>query len=189
VESNSEAIAAKGVALDTVWVLLAAILVMFMQPGFALLEAGFTRAKNACNILMKNLMDFALGSSFYCVIGFGVMFGAANLLLGTSGFFLNDTGGTFDSLSWLMVPLECKYFFQLVFLCYGCHHSRRVNGGKDEVCCLLNLQYRDFRHYLSGVRPLELGWYWLAEIGMWDFAVSTVVHSVGVGWRLPAQSC
>jgi Amt family ammonium transporter len=115
VKSNSEAITAKGIALDTVWTLLAAILVMFMQPGFALLETGFTRAKNACNILMKNLMDFAFGSIFYWVIGFGIMFGAGNLLFGTSGFFLNDTGDTFNSLSWSTVPLECKYFFQLVF--------------------------------------------------------------------------
>jgi len=115
VKSNAETITAKGIALDTVWTLLAAILVMFMQPGFALLEAGFTRAKNACNILMKNLMDFAFGSISYWVIGFGIMFGAGNLLFGTSGFFLNDTGSTFDSLSWSTVPLDCKYFFQLVF--------------------------------------------------------------------------
>ncbi len=114
-KSNAEAITAKGIALDTVWTLIAAILVMFMQPGFAMLEAGFTRAKNAVNLLMKNLMDFCFASIFYWFIGFGIMFGAGNLLFGTSGFFLNDTGSTFDSLSWSTVPLECKYFFQLVF--------------------------------------------------------------------------
>ena len=90
VRSNAETIIDKGIALDTVWTLLAAILVMFMQPGFAMLEAGFTRSKNAVNILMKNLMDFCFASIFYWVVGFGIMFGAGNLLFGTSGFFLND---------------------------------------------------------------------------------------------------
>ena len=110
-----DSVASNKVALDTVWVILAGVLVMFMQPGFALLEAGFSRAKNACNILMKNLMDFAFGSFFFWFIGFGLMFGAGNWFSGTSGFFLVDGGGTFDSLSWTIVPLEAKYFFQLVF--------------------------------------------------------------------------
>ena len=181
VKSNAEAIDAKGIALDTVWVLMAAILVMFMQPGFALLEAGFTRAKNACNILMKNLMDFSLGSIIYWAMGFGIMFGAGNLFFGTSGFFLNDSGSTFDSLSWSTVPLDCKYLFQLVFCATA---ATIVSGAMAERT--------KFASYLicsvvicAIIYPVSGHWIWgggwLSGIGMWDFAGSTVVHSVG-GW-------
>ena len=111
-ENNPDSIQ---IAMDTGWVLLAGVLVMFMQAGFAMLTAGFSRSKNACNMLMKNLMDFCFGTVAYWAIGFGLMFGAGNLLFGTSGFFLRDTGNTFASLDWSIVPLECKYFFQLVF--------------------------------------------------------------------------
>ena len=103
------------VDLDTVWVILAGVLVMFMQPGFAMLEAGFCRAKNSVNLIMKNLMDFCFATVAYWAVGFAIMFGAGNALFGASGFFLHDAGGTFDSLSWTSVPLEAKYFFQLVF--------------------------------------------------------------------------
>jgi Amt family ammonium transporter len=181
IESNAAAIDAKGVALDTVWVLIAAVLVMFMQPGFALLEAGFTRAKNASNILMKNLMDFSLGSILYWVMGFGVMFGAGNLFFGTSGFFLNDSGGTFDSLSWSTVPLDCKYLFQLVFCATA---ATIVSGAMAERTKFAS--YLIYSVVISAViYPVSGHWIWgggwLSEIGMWDFAGSTVVHSVG-GW-------
>lgn len=181
VKSNAETITAKGIALDTVWTLLAAILVMFMQPGFAMLEAGFTRAKNAVNILMKNLMDFCFASVFYWFIGFGIMFGAGNLLFGTSGFFLNDAGSTFDSLSWSTVPLECKYFFQLVFCATA---ATIVAGSMAERTKFI--AYILYSIVISAIiYPVVGHWIWgggwLAEIGMWDFAGSTVVHSTG-GW-------
>lgn len=181
IESNTEAIAANGVNLDTVWVLLAAVLVMFMQPGFALLEAGFTRAKNACNIMMKNLMDFSLGSIIYWAMGFGIMFGAGNLFFGTSGFFLNDTGATFDSLSWSKVPLDCKYLFQLVFCATA---ATIVSGAMAERTKFVS--YLIYSVVISAIiYPVSGHWIWgggwLAELGMWDFAGSTVVHSVG-GW-------
>ena len=73
---------------DTLWVLVAAFLVFFMQAGFAMVESGFTRAKNAVNILMKNLMDFSMGSVAYWAIGFAIMFGAGNAFMGTSGWFV-----------------------------------------------------------------------------------------------------
>lgn len=181
VESNAKAITQKGVALDTVWTLLAAVLVMFMQAGFAMLEAGFTRAKNACNVLMKNLMDFSFGSIAYWVIGFGIMFGAGNLLFGTSGFFLKDTGGTFASLDWSTVPLEAKYFFQLVFCATA---ATIVSGAMAERTKFV--AYIIYSIVISAlIYPVVGHWIWgggwLAEIGMWDFAGSTVVHSVG-GW-------
>ncbi|MCQ9208947.1 MAG: ammonium transporter, partial [Omnitrophica bacterium] len=157
------------------------VLVMFMQAGFAMLEAGFTRAKNACNILMKNLMDFSFGSIAYWIVGFGIMFGAGNLFFGTSGFFLKDTGGTFASLDWSTVPLECKYFFQMVFAATA---ATIVSGAMAERTKFVG--YIIYSIVISAlIYPFVGHWIWgggwLAEIGMWDFAGSTVVHSVG-GW-------
>ena len=80
-DSNAE-------ALDMVWILIAAFLVFFMQAGFAMLETGFTRSKNAVNIMMKNLVDFSFGSLAFWVVGFALMFGAGNEFIGSEGFFL-----------------------------------------------------------------------------------------------------
>ncbi len=169
------------VALDTGWTLIAAVLVMFMQAGFAMLTAGFSRSKNACNMLMKNLMDFCFGTIAYWAIGFGLMFGAGNFLFGTSGFFLHDSGNTFDSLSWSVVPLECKYFFQLVFCATA---ATIVAGAMAE-----RTKFTAYIFYsiviTAVIYPIVGHWIWgggwLAEMGMWDFAGSTVVHSTG-GW-------
>ncbi len=177
--SNAQVITEKGIALDTVWTLVAGILVMFMQAGFAMVESGFTRAKNACNVLMKNLMDFCIGSLSYWAIGFGIMFGAGTLFFGTSGFFLNDGGNTFASLDWSTVPLECKYFFQMVFAATA---ATIVSGAMAERTKFSG--YLIFSVIVSAliypiVGHLIWGGGWLAELGMWDFAGSTVVHSTG----------
>ncbi len=179
VAGNAEAIAEKGVALDTVWTLLAGILVMFMQAGFAMVETGFTRAKNACNIMMKNLLDFAVGSIVYWAVGFGIMFGAGNLFFGSSGFFLMDSGATFASLDWSTVPLYCKYFFQMVFAATA---ATIVSGAMAERTKFQ--AYLLFSVVISAlIYPVVGHWIWgggwLAEMGMWDFAGSTVVHSTG----------
>ena len=93
VAGNAEAIKTVQVHADYLWTLIAAALVFFMQAGFAMVETGFTRAKNAVNILMKNLMDFSMGSITFWAIGFGLMFGATSTgWFGTSGFFLSDFG-------------------------------------------------------------------------------------------------
>ncbi|HUU41588.1 MAG TPA: ammonium transporter, partial [Desulfatiglandales bacterium] len=181
VKEISESLQAQGIALDTVWTLIAAMLVMFMQPGFAMLETGLTRTKNAVNILMKTLMDFCFSSIFYWAIGFGIMFGAGNFLFGTSGFFLHDVGNTFESLSWTGVPLEAKYFFQLVFCATA---ATIVAGAMAERTKFV--AYIIYSIIISAlIYPVVGHWIWgggwLAEIGMWDFAGSTVVHSVG-GW-------
>jgi len=89
--TNAEAVKGVQTNLDYVWTLIAAALVFFMQASFAMVEAGFTRAKSAINILMKNLMDFSMGSIFFWAIGFGIMFGATTTgWFGTTGFFLSD---------------------------------------------------------------------------------------------------
>ena len=99
-------------AIDTVWLLFAAFLVFWMQAGFGLVEAGFTRAKNAANILMKNFMDFSVASIAYWAVGFAIMFGvSAAGIVGKSGFFL---AGNFEHLS-LGVPKLAYWIFQVVF--------------------------------------------------------------------------
>ncbi len=169
------------VALDTGWTLIAAVLVMFMQAGFAMLTAGFSRSKNACNMLMKNLMDFCFGTIAYWAVGFGLMFGAGNLLFGQSGFFLIDAGDTFASLSWTQVPLECKYLFQLVFCATA---ATIVAGAMAERTRFI--AYIFYSIVITAIiYPIVGHWIWgggwLAALGMWDFAGSTVVHSTG-GW-------
>ncbi|MDP8266865.1 MAG: ammonium transporter [Candidatus Aceula meridiana] len=179
IADNAELIQENKVILDTVWTILAAFLVMLMQAGFALVETGFTRAKNACNILMKNLMDFSVGTIIYWAIGFGIMFGAGNALFGTSGFFLKDLGGTFDSLAWSTIPLEAKYFFQLVFAATA---ATIVSGAMAERTKFIG--YLAFSVVVTAlIYPVVGHWIWgggwLANLGFWDFAGSTVVHSTG----------
>ncbi|MEE4607780.1 MAG: ammonium transporter, partial [Desulfobacteraceae bacterium] len=109
VESNKAAIELVQTHANYLWTLIAACLVFFMQAGFALVESGFTRAKNAVNIMMKNLMDFSLGSIGFWAIGFGLMFGATTTgWFGTSGFFLSDF--TPDGDPWVLA----FWMFQVV---------------------------------------------------------------------------
>jgi Amt family ammonium transporter len=96
--------------IDIMWTLISAILVFFMQAGFAMLEAGLTRAKNVVNIMMKNLMDFSIGTLIFFIIGFGLMFGTNSTgLIGTDGFFLSDYSK--DGGEWTLV----FWMFQVVF--------------------------------------------------------------------------
>ena len=170
--------ASNAIAIDTVWTLVAAFLVFFMQPGFAMVEVGFTRAKNASNILMKNLMDFCIGSIAFWVIGFGLMFGASALgLFGTNGFFLSTANpSTADGL-WQFA----YWIFQAVFAATA---ATIVSGAVAErtkfpawlvysvfICAII---YPIVGHWIWGGG-------WLAAKGFLDFAGSTVVHSVG-GW-------
>ncbi len=193
-ESLKTALDEKSLDLDTVWTLVAAFLVMWMQAGFALVETGFTRAKNAVNIIMKNLMDFSFGTLAYWIIGFGLMFSVGNDYFGDSGMFLNeqpleikqDDGSVksttnFDPISWTNVPLECKFFFQLVFAATA---ATIVSGAMAERTKFTS--YMLYSIIISAViYPVSGHWIWgggwLADLGMWDFAGSTVVHSLG-GW-------
>jgi Amt family ammonium transporter len=178
---NAEAIASVQSHADYVWTLVAAALVFFMQAGFAMVETGFTRAKNAVNILMKNLMDFAMGSIAFWAIGFGLMFGATVTgWFGTSGFFLSDFVPGKDP--WVLV----FWMFQVVFAATA---ATIVSGAMAERTKFVSylvysaivsaLVYPVFGSWAWG--SLYHGNGWLEKLGFIDFAGSTVVHSMG-GW-------
>lgn len=117
--TNKEAIDLVQSHADYLWTLVAAALVFFMQAGFAMVEAGFTRAKNAINIMMKNLMDFSMGTIAYWAIGFGLMFGISSTeWFGTSGFFLSDFSP--DGDPWVLA----FWMFQVVFCATAAPSSR-----------------------------------------------------------------
>lgn len=167
--------------LNFVWTMTAAFLVFFMQAGFAMVEAGFTRAKNACNILMKNLMDFGMGTIAYFFIGFGLMFGVSNSgFIGTTGFMLSDFALSGD-------PWVYAFFmFQVVFAATA---ATIVSGAVAERMKFSS--YLIFSALVTAiVYPIFGGWAWgslykgagwLEGLGFIDFAGSTVVHSIG-GW-------
>ena len=174
------------ISLDTVWLLLAAMLVFFMQPGFALCEAGFTRRKNTANILFKNFVDFMIGSVLFWFVGFGIMFGSDG-----AGFMGMPN---FGDLSWYHnangLPTEGELIFQTVF----CATSATIVSGamaertKFSMYCV----YSFFISLL--IYPIEAHWSWgggwlnatdgsfmmnLFGTSFHDFAGSAVVHSVG----------
>jgi Amt family ammonium transporter len=160
------------------WTMLAAFLVFFMQPGFAMVEAGFTRRKNAANIIMKNLMDFSVGSLIFWMIGFGLMFGKSNGLFGTTGFFFNNFSS--DQDQWLFA----FWLFQVVFagtaatICSGALAERtKFTGYLIYALIVSAFIYPIFGSWAWG--SLYQGQGWLENLGFIDFAGSTVVHSVG----------
>ncbi len=165
-------------AIDTIWVLVAAALVFFMQAGFAMVETGFTRAKNAGNIIMKNIIDLSVGSIMFWIIGFSIMFGTD-----MSGFIgagnLLSSGG-FEHLG-LSIPKEAFLIFQTVFCATA---ATIVSGAMAE-----RTKFAAYIIYsiaiCSVIYPVAGHWIWgggwLSEIGFHDFAGSTVVHSIG-GW-------
>ncbi len=166
---------------DTLWVLVAAFLVFFMQAGFAMVEAGFTRAKNAVNILMKNLIDFSIGSLAYWAVGFAIMFGTGGWFMGFSGWFVPAETDAFSSLEWSSVPTHAAWLFQLVFAATA---ATIVSGAMAERTKFKS--YLVYSIFITGIiYPIAGHWIWgggwLSNLGMLDFAGSTVVHSTG-GW-------
>jgi Amt family ammonium transporter len=179
--SNAEAVAGVQTNLDYVWTLVAAALVFFMQAGFAMVESGFTRAKSAVNIMMKNLMDFSMGSIFFWAIGFGIMFGATKTgWFGTTGFFLSDytSGGDPWVLAFWM--FQCVFAATAATIVSGAMAERtKFTGYLIYSAFLCALIYPVFGSWAWG--SLLNGNGWLEGLGFIDFAGSTVVHSVG-GW-------
>lgn len=157
--------------LDTLWVCLGAMLVFWMQPGFALVEAGLTQSKNAANILMKNFVDFMCGTVLFWIIGFSIMYGAGNAFFGWEGFTFIGTDSN--------VPAECTFIFQTVF----CATTATIVSGAMAERTKFSM-YVVFSILISAlIYPLEGHWSWgggwLSEMGFHDFAGSTVVHLCG----------
>jgi Amt family ammonium transporter len=171
---------------DMVWTILCAALVFFMQAGFAMVETGFTRAKNAGNIMMKNLMDFCIGAIAYWAIGFGLMFGLSNGLTGGSLFFFTPDNAVVDG--------QWGYTFWMFQVVFAATAATIVSGAMAErtkfvAYCVYSffislIIYPVFGHWAWGnlfISDNASSGAWLANRGFIDFAGSTVVHSVG-GW-------
>ncbi|MGI5909369.1 MAG: ammonium transporter [Sphaerochaetaceae bacterium] len=164
-------------SVDTIWVLLGAVLVFFMQAGFAMVETGFTRAKNAGNIIMKNLMDFSLGTPVFWFIGFGLMFGTTAAgeslpFIGVPDLFVRgDYSSSFPTYAFLI--------FQTVFCATA---ATIVSGAMAERTkfisyCIYSMVISAFIYPISG--HWIWGGGWLSQLGFHDFAGSTAVHMVG----------
>ncbi len=163
-------------SIDTIWVLLATALVFFMQAGFAMVETGFTRAKNAGNIIMKNLMDFAIGSVVFWIIGFSIMFG-------------DDLGGLIGKVDLLIsgtyngIPTNISLFTFVMFQCvFAATAATIVSGAMAERTrfisyCIYSAVISAFIYPVSG--HWIWGGGWLSQMGFKDFAGSTAVHMVG----------
>lgn len=163
----------KFIATDTIWVLIGAVLVFSMQPGFAMVETGFTRAKNAANIVMKNVMDMCLGSIVFWAVGFGLMFGEdISGFIGAPDFFVRgDYSGSY--------PSTVFFIFQTMFCATA---ATIVSGAMAErtnflVYCIYSLVISAIIYPISG--HWIWGGGWLAQMGFHDFAGSTAVHTVG----------
>ena len=171
----------------SVWYLMGAILVFFMQCGFAMVETGFTRAKNAGNIIMKNLMDFCIGTVVFVLLGYGIM-NSENYLFGLIGMPEYQMFTNFYDFNW------SNFFFQLVFCATA---ATIVSGAMAERTKFV--AYCVYSAVISAVvYPIEAGWVWnsqgwLVQFGYVDFAGSSVIHMVGgltalVGaWMLGAR--
>ncbi len=169
--------------IDTMWVLVAGILVFFMNLGFACVEAGFARAKNTVNILSKNFIVFAVSSLGFMVLGWGLMFGSDNPFIGTQNLFIlgNADLSVYNDTLTSNVPFWGKFFFQLVFCGTA---ATIVSGAVAERIKYISFIVFSFVLTLV-IYPIIGHWVWgggwLASLGFMDFAGDTVVHSVG-GW-------
>lgn len=180
------------VTVDTLWVILAAMLVFFMNLGFAAVESGFARAKNTVNILSKNFIVFAVSSLGYLLLGWGLMYGDGNGFIGLKGLFMLSGAdnspavgdayeGVYSAISWTGIPFYAKFFFQLVFCGTA---ATIVSGAVAER--IKYISFIVFSFFLTLIiYPIVGHWIWgggfLSELGMFDFAGGSVVHSVG-GW-------
>lgn len=173
IESVAKNIGELAISTDTIWVLIAAVLVMFMQPGFAMVEAGFTRSKNSANILMKNIMDFSFGSLVFWFVGYTLMYGE------DIGGFVGKPDLFFNSDAVNSIPDKASLMFQTVFAATA---ATIVSGAMAE-----RTKFNAYIVFTIAITliiyPVSGHWVWgggwLSEMGFHDFAGSTVVHSVG----------
>lgn len=166
-------------AIDTAWVLIMGLLVFFMNSGFAMLETGFCRVKNAVSMLSKNLFVFIVSAIAFYLIGFALMFSYSNKYLGLHGFLLSGSQGIYAALKSLELPLEAIFFFQVVFA-GTC--ATIVSGAVAERIKFTS--FLIFTFFISSIiYPISGHWIlgkgFLYELGVRDFAGSLMVHTVG----------
>ncbi|WP_426452359.1 ammonium transporter [Paenibacillus sp. S-38] len=177
-------------AVDAVWVMLAAILVIFMQAGFALLEAGSTRMKNAGHVAGKTILTFGICAIAFWAVGFGLAFGDGNSIIGMTGFFVDGSeeqaAAAFGSLSYSDVPIGIKFLFQLAFA--GVSLAIAFGGFAERA--KLSVYFIFSILFVIFIYPVAAHWIWgggwLAGHGKQDFAGSTVVHLQGATAALVA---
>ena len=168
--------------VNTVFLLFCSVLVIFMNAGFGMLEAGFCRQKNAVNILAKNLIVFGIATLAYWAIGYGLMYGEGNSFIGTSGFFFSGDAAAYGDEAYpLAVPASISFLFQVAFAATAATIVSGAVAERIEFSAFLI-----FSTLLVAISyPITGHWVWdggwLSEMGFSDFAGSTVVHSVG-GW-------
>lgn len=166
--------------INIVWTCIAAFLVFFMQAGFALVESGFTRAKNTINIMMKNLMDFSIGTVVFFLIGFGLMFGATNGCFGTTHFAMMGIDSAGADWNWTFLLFQTVFAGTAATIVSGAMAERTKFSSyliySVFICAFI---YPIFGSWAWG--SLLDGNGWLESLGFCDFAGSTVVHSIG-GW-------
>ncbi len=172
---------------DVLWTCIAAFLVFFMQAGFCAVEAGFTRAKNVCNIIMKNLMDFSVGSLAFWAVGFGLMFGATSGLIGKSLFLfdastMSEQAGMDPAFGWAFLIFQTVFAATAATIVSGAMAERTKFIGylcySAAICIIV---YPIFGSWAWNGLVSATGTGWLEDRGFLDFAGSTVVHSIG-GW-------
>ena len=170
--------------LNVVWTLVAAILVFLMQAGFALVETGFTRAKNAANIMMKNLMDFAVGSLAFYVLGAALMFGASKAAgwFGWGGLGMPSLGAGEGVWDWTFLFFQTMFAATAATIVSGAVAERIEFKSYLIYSALVSaVVYPISGHWMWGSLAGESSQGWIEAVGFHDFAGSTVVHSVG-GW-------
>jgi len=161
-------------ALNTMWILLAAFMVFFMQAGFGMLEAGLVRTKNAANIIMKNLLDFCFAALGYFIFGYAIMYGGSGMFVGTEGWFLIGAVSAVED-----VPLEAVWLFQAVFAGTAATIVAGAVAERMRFGAYLGYAFLITAFIYPVVGHWVWGGGWLAELGFHDFAGSTVVHGVG----------
>ncbi len=180
---------------NILWTCIAAFLVFFMQAGFSFVEAGFTRAKNVCNILMKNVMDFSVGSIAFWAVGFGLMFGLGTGYFGTSSFFFDpeaviqdgktasEIAGSSVNFGWAFLLFQTVFAATAATIVSGAMAERTKFGSYLVFTLVITvIVYPIFGHWAWGSLYFgDASGGWLEGLGFLDFAGSTVVHSVG-GW-------
>jgi len=179
VTQGTETLEDVALAVDTIWVIVAAMLVLFMQAGFAMLEVGFSRMKNVGSVVAKILAMMGIGIVVFWAAGFAFTFGAGNAIIGTQGFFLSGDEATYAGLSWTAVPVSAKFLFQVAFalVSLAIVWGTMLERTKFAVYCIFAVVFAGLIYPVVG--HWIWGGGWLSEFGMQDFAGSTVVHLSG----------